>query len=59
MSEQPLGVTRVDIEQIAGSRSRARREDFSASFYPLLDENSEFAAKWSALAASHLNDGFR
>ena len=59
MSEQPLGVTRVDIEQIAGSRSRARREDFSASFYPLLDENSEFAAKWSALAASHLKEGIR
>ena len=59
LRETDLGVCRIDLEQVAGTRSAARREAFSASFYPLLEENSEFAGKWSALAASHLKEGIR
>ena len=59
LQEVYLGAMRIDIEQIVGTRSAARKKVFSASFYPLLDENSEFASKWSALAASHLKEGIR
>ena len=59
LHEVSLGVMRIDIEQIVGTRSEARQKAFSASFFPLLEENSEFAAKWSALAASHLKEGIR
>ena len=59
LGEEDLGCIRVDIDQIAGTRSTARREAFSPSFYPLLEDNSEFAAKWSALAQSHLKEGIR
>ena len=59
LHETSLGTMRIDIEQVVGTRSAARQKAFSASFYPLLDENSEFAAKWSALAASHLKEGIR
>ena len=59
LSEVSLGCQRIDMDQIAGTRSSARREAFSASFYPILEEDSEFAAKWSHLAASHLKDGIR
>jgi len=59
LHEVNLGTMRIDIEQIVGTRSAARQKAFSASFYPLLEENSEFAAKWSALAASHLKEGIR
>ena len=59
LHEVNLGVMRIDIDQIVGTRSAARQKAFSASFYPLLEENSEFAAKWSALAASHLKEGIR
>ena len=59
LNEIELGSMRIDIDQIMGTYSAARRKAFSASFYPLLEENSEFAAKWSALAASHLNEGIR
>ena len=59
LSEVSLGIQRVDIDQIVGTWNSARREAFSASFYPLLEENSEFAAKWSHLAASHLKEGIR
>ncbi len=58
-NEQMLGSFRIDLEQIAGTYSSSRRESFSASFFPLLDESSEFADKWSALAASHLKEGIR
>ena len=56
LNEEDLGSTRIDIDQIVGTRTAARREAFSHSFYPLLEEGSEFAAKWSALAASHLQE---
>ena len=59
LNEADLGSSRIDIEQIVGTRNTARREAFSASFYPLLEEGSEFAAKWSALAASHVKEGIR
>ena len=59
ISEVSLGSQRVDIDQIVGTRNSARRESFSASFFPLLEESSEFAAKWSYLAASHLKEGIR
>ena len=58
-NEQALGSFRIDLEQVAGTYTAARRRAFSASFFPLLDESSEFAAKWSALAASHLKEGIR
>ena len=59
LNEVDLGTTRIDMDQIVGTRTTARREAFSPSFYPLLEEGSEFAAKWSSLAASHVKEGIR
>ena len=59
LNEVDLGTARVDMDQIVGTRTTARREAFSPSFYPLLEEGSEFAAKWSSLAASHVKEGIR
>ena len=59
LNEDDLGTIRIDIEQIVGTRSGARRDAFSASFFPLLEEGSEFASKWGALAASHVKEGIR
>lgn len=59
LGEEDLGLVRIDLEQVVGTRSTLRQKSFSGSFYPLLDDNSEFAAKWSALAASHLEEGIR
>ena len=58
-NEQALGSFRIDLDQIVGTYTASRRRAFSASFFPLLDESSEFAAKWSALASSHLKEGIR
>ena len=57
LNEAELGSIRIDIDQVVGTRNTARRDAFSASFFPLLEEGSEFAAKWGALAASHVKEG--
>lgn len=57
--EEDLGLISIPMERIAGTRSTARRDCFSASFLPLLDSGSEFAAKWAALAKAHLEEGIR
>lgn len=57
--EEPLGLMSIPMELIAGTRTVARRDCFSPSFLPLLEENSEFAAKWAALAEAHLAEGIR
>ncbi|MBO7252333.1 MAG: BMP family ABC transporter substrate-binding protein, partial [Oscillospiraceae bacterium] len=57
--EEDLGLISIPMERLAGTRNTARRDCFSPSFLPLLDENSEFAAKWGALAMAHLEEGIR
>ncbi len=57
--EEPLGLQSIPMELLAGTRTAARRDCFSPSFLPLLEENSEFAAKWAALAEAHLAEGIR
>lgn len=57
--EEPLGLMSIPMELLAGTRTGARRDCFSPSFLPLLEENSEFAAKWAALAEAHLAEGIR
>ena len=55
-SVQELPVTDIPAGRIIGTRSAGRTNAFSASFLPLPDQNSEFAAKWMALCEAHLSD---
>ena len=57
--EEDLGLISIPMERIAGTTTSARRDCFTASFLPLLEEHSEFAAKWGALAQAHLTEGIR
>lgn len=57
--EVPVGLVELDLDLIAGTRTRGRQNGFSRGFMPLLDPASEFAAKWSALFESQLSEGFR
>ena len=59
VGEEPLGLMSIPMERIAGTRTKARRDCFSASFLPLLEENTEFATKWAALVDAHLAEGIR
>lgn len=53
---QELPAQDVPAGRIVGTKSAGRVSAFSASFYPLLEPESEFAAKWMALCEAHLSD---
>ena len=55
-SVQELPVQDISIDRIIGTKSAGRVSAFSAGFYPLLEADSEFAAKWMALCKAHLSD---
>ena len=58
-SEVSLGINDIPIDRIVGTNSHARSTAFASNFMPLLDEDSEFAAKWIALCDIHLKEGIR
>ncbi|MBE7009666.1 MAG: BMP family ABC transporter substrate-binding protein [Ruminococcaceae bacterium] len=51
-----MGLLEIPAERIVGTRTRGRRDAFAADFMPLLDKDTEFAAKWIALCEAHLSD---
>lgn len=51
-----LGVVNVPSELIVGVKSAGRVSALAANFMPILDESSEFAAKWISLCDAHLSD---
>ena len=51
-----LGLMEIPAERIVGTTSAGRITAFSASFFPLLDADSEFALKWIQLCKAHLSD---
>lgn len=57
--EIPLGVVQIPSELVVGTKTSGRSSAFSKSFYPLLQENTEFAAKWRGLYVAHLEEGIR
>lgn len=58
MSRQKLGLIEIPVEQIAGTKTQARQNSFSPGFMPLLDADTEFAAKWSNLYQAQMSEGF-
>ena len=57
VSQEPLGLVDIPAESIAGTKTSGRHTAFAPNFMPLLDENTEFASKWSTLCDSHLEEG--
>ena len=50
-----LGAVQIPMEFIVGGRSKV----FARNFMPLVEEDSEFAGKWSSLCKAHLEEGIR
>ena len=59
LSQVPLGLVQISLNQIAGTATKGRTTAFSRSFLPLLDPNSEFASKWSLLFDGIVEEGLR
>lgn len=56
-SEAPLGLVKIPIEQIVGTKTAGRSNSFAGNFMPILEDNTEFAAKWSKLSESQVEEG--
>ena len=54
-----LGLVEIPGELIVGTCNDLRKNSFSPGFYPVLEEDSEFAGKWSTLCHAHVNEGIR
>ena len=53
---QDIGLVEIPTSRIVGTKSAGRIAAFTATFLPLLDENTEFGMKWAALCEAHLSD---
>lgn len=57
--EIPLGQQEIPLHLITGTRTRGRQSAMDRNFYPLLEEDSEFAGKWMNLMTIQTEEGFR
>ena len=51
-----IGTFEIPADRIIGTKSAGRITAFTASFLPLLGDETEFAKKWVNLCADHLGD---
>jgi len=59
LTEQNLGLVHIPLDHVVGTSTKGRTYAFAANFMPILDEQSEFACKWEALADAQVNEGIR
>lgn len=58
-AEYPVGLAEIPVRMIAGTKTQGRQSAFSSGFMPILDNSSEFAAKWNQLYNAQLEEGIR
>ena len=58
MPHRNLGIMEIPACLIAGTKTRARQNSFAPDFMPLLEADTEFAAKWSSLYNAQITEGF-
>ena len=51
-----IGLTDIPVKRIIGTKTAGRVSAFTPSFRPLMDPDTEFAAKWISLCADHLGE---
>ena len=57
--ENRLGILEIPLEDIAGTKTKARQQSFARNFMPILSPKTEFATKWSSLFDSVCEEGVR
>ena len=58
LPQRNVGLQEIPVDLIAGTKTCARQNSFAPGFLPLLDTDTEFAAKWSNLYQAQLSEGF-
>ncbi|MCR5542736.1 MAG: BMP family ABC transporter substrate-binding protein [Eubacterium sp.] len=56
-SDVSLGLVDIPLDRVVGTSNAGRTQAFASNFMPLMDEKTEFCAKWSSLCDSHLEEG--
>ena len=51
-----VGLVEIPMQRIVGTKSAGRISAFTPNFRPLLEADTEFAAKWMSLCAAHLGE---
>ena len=59
LTQVPLGLIQIPLNQIEGTATRGRTTAFARNFMPLLDSTSEFANKWYMLYDDVVFNGLR
>ena len=57
VAQEPLGLVEIPADSIVGTKTSGRHTAFAPNFMPLLEADTEFAAKWSNLCDAHLEEG--
>lgn len=57
--EVPLGLVKIPVDQIVGTKNAGRSNAFASNFMPLLKDGTEFSYKWASLSTSHVEEGIR
>ena len=59
LAEISVGLKEIPLDRIVGTKTAGRTNSFSCAFMPLLEADSEFAAKWSQLYDAQMQEGIR
>ena len=51
-----VGLVDIPVQRIVGTKTAGRVSAFTPSFRPLLEVETEFAAKWISLCTAHLGE---
>lgn len=57
VSEVNLGLIDVPLSKIVGTKTKGRTEAFAGNFMPLLEEKTEFGAKWARVYDYQIEEG--
>lgn len=57
VGEVNLGLQTISLDRVVGTATAGRTRAFASNFMPILDYQTEFGAKWSALCNSHIEEG--
>lgn len=57
--EKYIGLVEIPLDLVVGTKTAGRKNSFANNFMPLLNEETEFAFKWTDLYESQLEEGIR
>ncbi|MCI8296527.1 MAG: BMP family ABC transporter substrate-binding protein [Lachnospiraceae bacterium] len=57
VSEVDIGLVDIPLSRIVGTKTQGRTNAFAGNFMPLMEEHTEFAAKWAALFDHQAEEG--